>query len=65
MTKTAYRIMARNERTKQRIAQQFLDGTVVENRETAWELAQQLAEKQSQRDRTTWLPEIETYQPRK
>lgn len=61
MSRTAYRILARNARTNQRITQQFLDGTVVQQRHIAWELAQQFAEKQSQRDRTTWLPEVELY----
>lgn len=64
MKKTAYRILAKNMKTNQRITQQFLDGTVITDRDRAWAVAEKFAQKQSARDRTTWLPEIESYEPR-
>lgn len=58
----AYRIIARNEKTKQRVQQQFLNGYVVTNEEEALRLAQDLAEKQSKRSRDTWTAVVESYQ---
>lgn len=54
-----YLIFARNTETNQRITQQFLDGTRVTDYTIAMQIAQQLAEKTSQRLRQTWIAEVE------
>ena len=59
---TAYKIMARNTRTNQRVVQQFLDGKPITDRTQALGFAQTLAEKQSQVTREPWTPEIDTYE---
>lgn len=61
MVQSAYRILAVESRTGQRLTQQFLDGTVVTDRSIAWQLAEKFARRQSDRDRRTWLPQVETY----
>lgn len=55
-----YLIFARNADTNQRITQQFLDGTRVTDYSIAMQIAQQLAEKTSQRRRETWVAEVES-----
>lgn len=57
----AYRILARNTKTKQRLEQQFLNGYKVTNELEALRLAQDFAEKQSRRSRDTWEAQIESY----
>lgn len=59
---TAYRIMARNTRTKERVVQQFLDGTRIFNEDEAWALACDLAAKQQRRSRDSWVGEVSTYE---
>lgn len=60
----AYRIIAKNTKTKQRVEQQFLNGYKVTNETEALRLAQDLAEKQSRRSRDTWEAVVETYETR-
>jgi hypothetical protein len=57
----AYKIMARNTRTKIRVQTQFLNGYVVTDYEEACRLSVNLAEKQQRRSRDPWIPEVETY----
>lgn len=57
----AYKIIARNEKTKQRVTQQFLNGYIVRDEVEANRLAQDLAEKQMRRSRDTWVAVVETY----
>ncbi len=57
----AYKIMARNVDTSQRIQKQFLDGTVITDREEAMMTAQSLAEQISARRRETWVAEVSLY----
>lgn len=57
----AYKIIARNEKTKQRVTQQFLNGYIVRDEVEANRLAQDLAEKQMRRSRDTWVGVVETY----
>lgn len=59
-----YLIFARNADTNQRITQQFLDGTRVTDYSIAMQIAQQLAEKTSQRRRETWVAEVESVNAR-
>lgn len=54
-----YLIFARNIDTNQRITQQFLDGSRVTDYSIAMQIAQQLAEKTSQRRRENWIGEVE------
>jgi hypothetical protein len=54
--------MARNTRTKERVVQQFLDGTRIFNEDEAWAQAVRLAEKQQSRSRDPWVGEVETYE---
>jgi hypothetical protein len=58
----AYRILAKNTKTKQRLEQQFLDGYRVTNETEALRLAQDFAVKQSRRSRDTWEGVIEVYE---
>lgn len=57
----AYKIMARNIKSRQRVQQQFLDGTVITDYELAMQTAQALAEQYSQRTRETWVAEVSRY----
>jgi hypothetical protein len=57
----AYKIMARNTRTGQRIQQQFLDGYLVREYEEACRLAENFAHRQQQRSPDSWIGEIDTY----
>jgi len=60
----AYKIMARNSRTKQRIVQQFLDGTEVRELALAEQQAREFAERMGQRGRDQWIGEVELYETR-
>ena len=60
----AYRIIARNEKTRQRVTQQFLNGYIVRDEVEANRLAQDLAEKQMKRSRDTWVGVVESYTTR-
>lgn len=56
---TAYKIMARCR--SQRVQRQDLRGEVVQDLSTAWRLAEQLAEKQTQVTGDSWVAEVTTY----
>lgn len=58
----AYKIMARNSRTKVRIQRQDLTGHVITDLAEANIVSQQFAEQQSQRDRETWTAEVSAYE---
>jgi|LauGreDrversion2_6_1035139.scaffolds.fasta_scaffold180297_2 hypothetical protein len=60
----AYKIMARNSRTKQRIVQQFLDGTEVRELALAEAQAREFAERMGLQGRDQWVGEVELYQTR-
>ena len=53
--------MARNVRTGRRIQQQFLNGYRVVDAVEAQRLADDLANKQAQRDKDKWVGEIEPF----
>lgn len=57
----AYKIMARNDRTRQRVQEQYLAGTVITDYERAVTQAQQLANKMASRGRDSWTGEVELY----
>lgn len=57
----AYRVLAKNTKTKQRQEQQFASGYRVTNETEALRLAQDLATKLSKRSRDTWEAVVETY----
>ena len=56
--------MARNSRTKQRIVQQFLDGTEVRELALAEQQAREFAERMGRQGRDQWIGEVELYQTR-
>jgi hypothetical protein len=60
----AYKIMARNSRTKQRIVQQYLDGTEIRDLARAEEQAREFAERMGTRGRDQWVGEVELYETR-
>lgn len=60
----AYKIMARNSRTKERIVQQFLDGSEVTDLARAEIQAREFAERMGQRGRDQWIGEVELYETR-
>jgi ethanolamine utilization microcompartment shell protein EutS len=60
----AYKIMARNSRTKQRIVQQFLDGTEVRELALAEQQAREFAERMGRQGRDQWVGEVELYETR-
>jgi hypothetical protein len=53
--------MARNTRTGVRIQQQDLTGRVVTDLDVANQRAQELAQKQSARSRSSWVAEVSEY----
>jgi hypothetical protein len=55
----AYKIMARSGTT--RVQRQDLTGSVVTNLELAWQLAEQLARKQSALTNGAWTAEVSEY----
>lgn len=57
----AYKIMARDTRTGVRIQQQALSGQVFTDLAVANLLAQELAQKQSARSRSSWVAEVSEY----
>jgi hypothetical protein len=57
----AYKIMAKNVDTSQRIQQQLLDGSVITDHEEAMQMAQSLAQQISARRRETWIAEVKLY----
>lgn len=57
----AYKIMARNTRTKQRIQEQDLSGVVIRDHERAVIQAQLLAQRMSARSQDLWEGEVEVY----
>jgi hypothetical protein len=57
----AYKIMARDTRTGVRIQQQDLTGRAVTDLEVANRQAQELAQKQSARSRSSWVAEVSEY----
>jgi hypothetical protein len=58
----AYKIIAKNSKTRQRIQQQYLNGYLVTDYTEALRLAQDLAEKQSRRSGETWTAVVETFE---
>ena len=60
----AYKIMARNSRTKERIVQQFLDDTEITEQTRAEAQAREFAERMSSRSRDQWIGEVEIYETR-
>lgn len=60
----AYKILARNSRTKERIIQQNLDGTEVTDLNRAEIQAREFAERMSLRSRDQWIGEVELYETR-
>jgi hypothetical protein len=57
----AYKIMARDTRTGVRIQQQNLTGQPVTDLDVANLQAQELAQKQSARSRSSWVAEVSEY----
>ena len=57
----AYKIMARNDRTKQRVQEQDLAGSVITDYERAVIQAQLLANKMASRSRDSWTAEVQLY----
>ena len=57
----AYKIMARDTRTGVRIQQQNLTGQPVTDLDVANSQAQELAQKQSARSRSSWVAEVSEY----
>lgn len=57
----AYKIMARNDRTKQRVQEQDLAGAVITDYERAVIQAQLLANKMASRSRDSWTAEVALY----
>jgi hypothetical protein len=57
----AYKIMARNDRTKQRVQEQDLAGAVITDHERAVIQAQLLANKMASRSRDSWTAEVQLY----
>lgn len=57
----AYKIMAKNVKTHQRVQQQFLDDSVITDYEQAMQVAQALAQQYSARTRETWIAEVQLY----
>lgn len=57
----AYKIIARNSVTGQRVQHQLLDGNLLTNESDAQEFANQLAAKMTARTRESWLGEIELF----
>lgn len=57
----AWRIVARNIKTRQRLEQQYLDGHRVVDYQQALINAQSFAEQISARSRETWVGEVEEY----
>lgn len=60
----AYRVLARNLRTRQRIERNNLQATPILEEAEAWRLAQALAEQQQRISGEQWQAEVETYQTR-
>jgi hypothetical protein len=60
----AYKILAKNSRTKERVIQQFLDGTEITDLTRAEEQSRVFAERQMQRSRDQWIGEVEVYETR-
>jgi len=60
----AYRVMARNLKTRIRIERQQIDGRLITNEDLAWRLAQDFAVQQEQRTLDQWKAEVESYTPR-
>lgn len=58
----AYKILAKNIRTKQRLLWQSLDGTVITDLDRAWDLAHYHADRIQSRSPDQWVGEVETYQ---
>jgi hypothetical protein len=57
----AYKIIARCTKGNQRVQQQQLDGTVITDYSVAWQLAEQLAHKQTAQTNQPWVAVVETY----
>lgn len=57
----AYKIIAKNTKTGQRIIKQFLDGLVITDPAEANRHAQAHAQAMAARSRDTWVGEIELY----
>ena len=57
----AYKIIARCTKGNQRVQQQQLDGSVITDYSVAWQLAEQLARKQTAQTNQPWTAVVETY----
>ncbi len=60
----AYRILARNLKTSQRIERNSLNGEPVVEEQEAWRLAHALAEQQQKTTGQQWQAEVDTYEVR-
>lgn len=60
----AYRILAKNIKTRQRIERNALNGDPITNEDEAWRLAHSLAEQQQRSLGGQWVGEVEVYQTR-
>lgn len=58
----AYKILAKNTRTKQRLLWQSLDGTVITDLTQAQQLAEYHADRIQQRSQDQWVGQVETYE---
>jgi hypothetical protein len=58
----AYKILAKNTRTKQRLLWQSLDGTVITDESRAWDLAHYHAERIQSRSPDQWIGQVERYE---
>lgn len=57
----AYKIIARNELTGQRVQHQLLDGNLITNEHDAQEFANTLAAKMTARTRESWVGVVELF----
>ena len=60
----AYRILARNLRTRQRIERNPLGAAPVTNEDEAWRLAHAMAEQQQKVSGEQWAAEVDIYETR-
>jgi hypothetical protein len=60
----AYRILARNLKTRQRIERNTLSGLPVTDESEAWRLAHALAEQQEKVTGEQWAAEVDIYETR-
>ena len=60
----AYRILAKNLKTRQRIERNVLGGAPITDEDEAWRLASAMAEQQQRTTGEQWSAEVEVYEIR-